>query len=261
MRKLLAEVPHTPLLRPRERDVIEQNMLAVRTDKPHRVAPDYGVGQKVEFTVQLAVRGEGGGQRDMKLSLEYGLAIQVIETPENGGLWVLQLTCKDAPGAEFAALNNINMQLKISPWFGLVEAPPVTTLEDVLNPAIQALCEAFTCGIGDAAVPAPLVWKNVLTKGPPHFGGQDSAEVGALTQALGDELLIERKAFAGRRVGDDSDPFRTELVNTRTVAARVKLTGPRRAIMETGFALHRMELTKARDDVLISDLNVKLLLK
>jgi len=261
MRRLFAEVPLSPLLRPRDRDVAELGLLPVKADSPRRIAPAYSAGDKAEFTVQLVSRGEGGGQKNSDLKLEYGLAMEVVETPGNGGLWVLKVQGKDPPGPEFNALALMSFELRISPWFGLVEAPPALVLGEVVHPALQALAEAFTAGLGEGALSPPLVWKNVLTKGPPHFGGQDSAEVGALTRAMGAQILVERKAFAGRRVGDERDPFRTENISARTLHAQTLLSGPRRLINETGFEINMQELTKARDDVVISHLSVKLSLK
>ncbi|MBK9973284.1 MAG: hypothetical protein IPP14_00660 [Planctomycetes bacterium] len=261
MRKLFAEVPGTPLLRPRDADLHRLGLAPARANAPVRVHPNYGRGDKATFSVQLAVEGEGGGQLERKLSLEYEMSMEVLEVPEQGGLWQLRLTFGEPPTVEFAAMKLLVVDLKISPWFGLTTDPAIGALEEVISPAVQALCEAFTAGMGDSAVPPPLVFKNVLTRGPAHFGGDDANEAAAVTEVMGDSVVVQRRAVAGREIGDSVLPSQTEITYTRGLRAWVKLSGAKRGILEAGYEIGKQELTKERDDVVKSRLLTRLVLK
>jgi hypothetical protein len=123
----------------------------------------------------------------------------------------------------------------------------------VVNPALQALAEGLTVGIGDAPVPPPYLWKTDLTMGPPHFGG-DSIEGAALVDVLGDTYHVRRRALAGKHLGPDGEQHNF----SRALEAQVKLGGAKRALHEAQFEILKRELTPARDDVIKSRLYVKL---
>jgi len=261
MRKLFAEVPDSAVMRPTSDGLNRMGMQPAKADMPRRLSPGYGVGDKATFGVELAVDGEGGGQAGRKLSLQFDTNIEVLANPENGGLWKLKVTFSNPPTVEFAALAQINIEMHISPWFGLVNEPVVGALEEVVNPALQALCEGFTCGMGDAPVIAPWVWRNTLTKGPAHFGSDDSEEASCVSEAAGDNVTILRRAIAGREFDSAESTGETELTYSRGLRALTRLAGARRAIHETGFEIARKELTKERDDVITSRLFVRLQVK
>lgn len=261
MRRLFAEIPNTALMRPRDADLQKLGLAPARADAPRRLSPGYAAGDKTAFHVELAVEGEGSGQAGRKLSLEYDMSVHVLETPENGGLWRLKVAFSNPPSAEFAALGQLNIELLVSPWFGLVNEPAALALEEVVSPALQALVEGFTCGMGDAPVASPWVWRNTLTKGPAHFGTDDAFEASCVSDAMGDNLVILRRAAAGREMGQDEEGEQTELTYTRGLRALTRLAGARRAIHESGFEIGKQELTRERDDVVTSRLFVRLLVK
>lgn len=258
MRRLFADLPNSPLLRPRDADLQKLGLAPQRSETARRLSPGYGAGDKATFVVELAVEGEGGGQAGRRLSLEFDVNFQVLETPENGGLWKLKVGFANPPTAEFAALTHISMELHISPWFGLVNEPGAVPLEEIVSPALQALCEAFTCGMGDAPVAPPWVWRNTLTKGPAHFGTDDAFEASCVSQALGDNIEILRRAAAGRELGEDEEGEQTELTYTRGLRAVTQLAGAKRAVLMVGFEIAKQELTRERDDVVKSRLQVML---
>lgn len=261
MRKLFAEVPDSPVLRPGAGTLQRLGLSPARGDTPRRLGPAYAVGDKATFTVELAVEGEGAGQIGRKLSLEYDATIEILASPENGGIWKLKVTFGNAPTSEFAALNQVTSELHISPWFGLVNEPAVVALDEVVNPALQAVVEGFTCGMGDAPVLPPWTWRNTLTKGPAHFGTDDSEEASCVAEVGGDSLTILRRALAGREVASGEDEDATEMTFSRGIRALTKLAGAKRAIHECGFEIGRKELSKDRDDVVTSRLFVRLLVK
>ena len=75
-------------------------------------------------------QGEGGGQIGRELSLEYGMRLEVIEKPMQNGIWRLKLNFENAP-SEVNALNTVEAELRISPWFGLLEEPNIGLMADV----------------------------------------------------------------------------------------------------------------------------------
>ncbi|MCC6465337.1 MAG: hypothetical protein IT463_08375 [Planctomycetes bacterium] len=254
MRRLFAELPGTAQLRPRSLTVGALDLRPAAASGARVLGPAYAEGDKLAFTVQLEVEGEGAVETGKPLTLEYEARVAVLATPANGGLWKLALTFGEPPTAEFAALKVLNIELSISPWFGLTAQPAVGALEHVVNPAVQALVEGFTCGLGDAAIQPPYVWKNDLTQGPPHFD-RNAEEASYLADALGESLVVQRRAAAGRRLGDKGD----SATHSRALAARVKMDGPRRALQEVVFEISKEELTRERDDVIKSRLKVSLL--
>jgi hypothetical protein len=255
MRKLFAEVPNSVLLRPKPSDARQLDLWPVEGSEPRSLHPAYDVGDVMKFTVRTEVDGEGGGQVGRELSLEYDIRLEVLEKPMQNGIWRLKLSFENAP-AEFNALHKVDAELKISPWFGLLEEPNTGALADVANPAVQAVAEGFTAGLGDAPVATPYLWKNDLTMGPPHFGG-DAPEGSYLAEYLGDNFVIVRRSLAGRQVaqGEDHQNF------SRGLEATVKCGGTKRALREVEFQILKKELTPTRDDVISSRLYVKLAAK
>jgi hypothetical protein len=189
------------------------------------------------------------------LSLQYGMVVTIEETPAVGGLWRLKLRFVDAP-KEFESMTLLEPVIQISPWFGLLGNNELGALGDVLNPAVQALCEAFTLGLGDAPVASPFVWRNDLTKGPAHFA-RDNPEGAFLAEVMGDAFKVIRRAAAGRR----ADPEETQHNFSRWLEARVSLGGTKRTIQSSEYEIHIHELTKDRNDVILSNFKVTLTAK
>jgi hypothetical protein len=224
----------------------------VPSGQPRQLSPAYDVGDVVNFRARIEVEGEGGGQAGSARSLEYDLRLEVLEKPAQAGIWRLKLSFSDAP-QQFAGLNNAGTELKISPWFGLLAEPDLGLWSEIANPALQAVTEGFTCGLGDVALAPPYVWRNDLTMGPPHFGGQ-AIEGSCLVEALGDSYVVVRRALAGRQlgVGEDHSSY------SRGLEAPVKCDGGKQALREVEFQILKKELTPERDDVISSRLYVKL---
>ncbi|MBK8208339.1 MAG: tetratricopeptide repeat protein [Planctomycetes bacterium] len=257
MRKLFTEVPNTPLLRPTPEEVNLLDVLPVKSEGARALAPAYAVGDKAEFRVVIAVTGEGKGQSGQELKIEFTMAIEVLEVPDHGGVWKVKATFSDPPSDEWQALDGQQTVLTISPWFGLCEEPQVTVFQNVVNPAIQALTEGFTVGLGDAPVAPPYVWKNTLTKGPPHFG-QGDPEGSCLKSVTGDSFTVLRRAMAGRKVGDRSS---RDAGFSRVLEAEVESGGSRRALRKVSFQIAKEELAPERDDVIRSHLQVSITAK
>lgn len=254
MRRLFAELPETSQLRPRAGTVGALDLRPVAAAGPRAVGPAYAEGDKLAFVVQLEVEGEGAVATGKPLTLEYEAKVRVLATPATGGLWKLMLTFGEPPTAEFAALKVLNIELCISPWFGLTAQPSVGALEHVVNPAVQALVEGFTCGLGDAAIQPPYMWRNDLTQGPPHFD-RNAEEASYIAEMLGESVVVQRRAAAGRQLGDKGESANY----SRALASRVKTDGPRRALQEVVFEISKEELTPDKDDVIKSRLKVSLL--
>ncbi|MBZ0138062.1 MAG: hypothetical protein K8I27_17030 [Planctomycetes bacterium] len=252
MRKLFAEVPNTPLLRPPVRDAATLDLVPVASDGVRDVHPAYDVGDVARFGVRIEVSGEGGQQSGRDISLEYDLRMEVLDKPLHGGVWRVRVSAENAP-KEFAALNKLDIELSISPWFGLLNEPEVAGLGEIINPGLQALTEGLTVGIGDAPIPPPYLWKTDLTMGPPHFGG-DSIEGAAMVEVLGESMVVLRRALAGRQLGQHEEQHNF----SRALEARVSVGGNKRALREVEFQILKKELTPARDDVVKSRLYVKL---
>lgn len=257
MRKLFTEVPNTPLLRPTPEEVNLLDVLPVKSEGARALAPAYAAGDKAEFRVVIAVTGEGKGQSGQELKIEFSMAMEVLEVPDHGGVWKIKATFSDPPSEEWQALDGQQTVLTISPWFGLCEEPQVTVFQNVVNPAIQALTEGFTVGLGDAPVAPPYVWKNTLSKGPPHFG-QGDPEGACLKSVTGDSFTVLRRAMAGRKVGDRSS---RDAGFSRVLEAEVEAGGPRRALRKVSFQIAKEELAPERDDVIRSHLQVSITAK
>lgn len=255
MRKLFTENPLSPLLRPTFEMVHRLNLVPAATGGVRSLHPAYSAGDKLEFTVNLLITGEGGGVDVRNLSLQYGMVVTIEETPAVGGLWRLKLRFTDAP-KEFEAMKLLEPVIQISPWFGLLGDNELGVLGDVINPAVQALCEAFTLGLGDAPVASPFVWRNDLTKGPAHFA-RDNPEGAYLAEVMGDAFKVIRRAAAGRR----ADPEETQHNFSRWLEARVSLGGTKRAIQSSEYEIHIHELTKDRNDVILSHFKATLTAK
>ncbi|MCF6228995.1 MAG: tetratricopeptide repeat protein, partial [Planctomycetes bacterium] len=200
MRKLFVDIPNTPLLRPLPSDLMELNLNPKAGTKAKNIHPAYGVGDKAEFTVVLDVMHEGGGLQGETQPLEIDLNLTFKETPASGGIWVIDVDFSNAPIEKFPMLKELEFTLKISPWFGLAEAPDIIDeLQSVVDPIVQVITEGFTAGLGDLPLRSPQVWKNEMTLGPPHFGGQTAKEAAALVKSSGDSFVLLRKAGAGKR--------------------------------------------------------------
>lgn len=249
MRKLFTELSGTPLLRPTPEEVNMLDIIPVISEGARPLHPAYSAGDKMEFAVEIAVAGEGKGVNAHDLKIAYTMRVEVLEVPEHGGVWKLRAEFSDAPSAEWQALNGQSTVLTISPWFGLCEEPRVTVLQNVVNPALQALTEGFTLGLGDSPLAQPYVWKNALTKGPPHFG-QGDPEGACLHKVEGDAFSVLRRAMAGRRVGAH------DAGHSRVLEAKVESGGPRRALRRVSYEIARHELAPERDDVIRSHLQV-----
>lgn len=252
MRRLFAEVPNTPLLRPGLRDVETLGLEPIESDGLKEVHPAYDVGAKLSYRALMEVDSEGGGIPEQKLSLEYGITLEVIDKPLHSGFWRFKLKFTDVPPA-FAGLERMEVNLRISPWFGLLDDVVVGEHSDVVNPVLQALAEAFTVGIGDAPIAPPYVWKNDLTVGPPRFA--QAVEGSCILEELGDSIVVQRRAIAGRQLGLQGDDQHSY---SRALEARVNLHGRSRAVHEVVFTTVKKELTKARDDVEYGRLYVRL---
>ncbi|MDC1142404.1 tetratricopeptide repeat protein [Planctomycetota bacterium] len=253
MRKLFAEIPNSPLLRPLPSDLAELDLVPKSGMASKKIHPAYGVGDKISFEGKIAVINEGGGLSGKTEPFEIGVNLQFKETPASGGIWVIDVDFDDVPTEEFKALNELEFTLRISPWFGLAEAPPIGgDLQSVIDPLVQAITEGFTVGLGDLPLQAPQVWKNDLTLGPPHFGGDSAREASALVESLGDNFTLLRRAGAGKRAGDHNSNF------TRFLEARVEVGGAQRHLQLVSFDIEKRELTPDRDDVIYSRLTVTL---
>lgn len=252
LRKLFAELPESPLLRPTLRDLRKLDLPPVKPGGVRELHPAYDVDDTLSFRVRIEVEGTGGGQAGKLLSLEYDLSLKVLEKPMQKGIWRFKLGFQNVP-AEFAALEKIETELKVSPWFGLLEEPALGDLGQVAHPALQAIAEAFTAGLGDALIAPPYVWRNELTQGPPHFGG-DAVEASCLAEVLGDSFVIARRGIAGRQVGESEGHQNF----SRALEARVKCGGSKRAIREVEFRILKKELTHEQDDVVFSRLYCRL---
>ena len=256
MRRLFSEVPDSILLRPRPSDAMQLDIPPVDPDGIIELSPGYDVGDLLVFHVRIEVEGKGGGQVGKELSLEYDMKLEVVEKPMQNGYWRLKLGFENVP-AEFAALEKVETELKISPWFGLLEEPNTGDLGQVANPALQAVTEGLTAGIGDAPVAPPYVWRNDLTDGPPHFGG-DAIEGSCLHQRLGDSFVIMRRGIAGRQLGQGDDDHHNF---SRALEAQVSCGGGKRALREVEFRILKKELTPEKDDVAFSRLYCKITAK
>ena len=254
MRKLFAEVPDTTLLRPPVSEAATLDLVPVKSDGVLNLHPAYDVGDVALFTVRIEVSGEGGNQIERDLSLEYDLRVEVVDKPLHGGVWRVNVKVEGAPDA-FKQLNGLSFDLKISPWFGLLDEPDVGTNGDVINPALQALTEGLTVGIGDAPIPQPYLWKTDLTMGPPHL--DSSIEAGALVEKIGNTMAVQRRALAGRQLGRGEDQHGS----SRAVEARVTVGGSKRALREVEVQFLVKTLTPEKDDVAKSRLYVKLAAK
>jgi tetratricopeptide (TPR) repeat protein len=252
LRKLFAELPESPLLRPTLRDLRKLDMPPVKPGGVRELHPAYDVDDTLAFHVRIEVEGTGGGQVGKQLSLEYDLSLKVLEKPMQKGIWRFKLSFQNVPD-EFAALEKIESELKVSPWFGLLEEPALGDLGQVAHPALQAIAEGFTAGLGDALIAPPYVWRNELTQGPPHFGG-DAIEASCLAEVLGDSFVISRRALAGRQVGESEGHQNF----SRALEAQVKCGGSKRAIREVEFRILKKELTREQDDVVFSRLYCRL---
>ncbi|MBX3459442.1 MAG: tetratricopeptide repeat protein [Planctomycetes bacterium] len=248
MRKLFTEVPGTPLLRPTPEEVNLLDILPVQSEGARALHPAYDAGTKMAFGVEITVSGEGKGVNADNLRIAFDMAVEVLEVPGHGGVWKLKLTFSGAPDG-FGALNGAGTVLTISPWFGMCEEPQVTVFQNVVNPALQALTEGFTLGLGDAPLAQPYVWKNTLTKGPPHFG-QGDAEGACLHKLEGDAFTVLRRAMAGRQIGAH------DAAHSRVLEAKVEAGGPRRALRRVSFEIAKHELAPDREDVIRSHLLV-----
>lgn len=255
MRKLFTENPSSPLLRPTLDMVHNLNLVPAASGGVLSLHPAYSAGDKLAFTVNFTVTGEGGGREVRNLSLQYGMNITVEEAPSANGLWQLKIAFSDVP-PEFGALAMLETVVKISPWFGLLAATELGALSEIVNPAIQALCEGFTLGLGDAPVASPYVWRNDMTKGPAHFA-RDNPEGAFLAETMGDSHKVIRRAAAGRR----ANPEATQHNFSRWLEARVSVGGAKRAIQSAEYQINMRELTKERDDVILSDFKVTLTAK
>ncbi|MHC4840047.1 MAG: tetratricopeptide repeat protein [Planctomycetota bacterium] len=253
MRKLFVEIPNSPLLRPMPSDLAELDLEPKAGGAPKKIHPAYGVGDKAGFNASIEVLNEGGGLSGKTEPFDIGVNLEFKETPASGGMWVIEVDFDDIPTEEFKALNQLEFTLKISPWFGLAEAPPIGgDLQSVVDPLVQAITEAFTVGLGDLPLRAPQVWKNDLTLGPPHFGGETAKEASALVESIGDSFVLLRRAGAGKRVGEYDSSF------TRFIEARVEIAGSQRSLQFVSFMIDKKELTPDRDDVIYSRLKVTL---
>ncbi|MCB9894974.1 MAG: hypothetical protein H6839_11035 [Planctomycetes bacterium] len=265
LRKLFAEVPNTSLLRPKYSEVLQLDLAAVQPDGPRALSPAYDVGDVSSFHVRIEVESKGGGRIDEKRppekqsSIGYDIRLEVLEKPAQNGVWRLRLNFENAPD-EFKALEKVSAELRISPWFGLLDEPQLAGQDDVANPAIQAIAEGFTAGLGDAMVAPPYLWTNDLTAGPPHFGG-DAVEGSCLEEALGDSFVIKRRGLAGRQLGREDDPNDDHRNFSRALEARVSSGGGKRAVREVEFQILIKELTPAKDDVKFSRIYCKLAAK
>lgn len=257
MRKLFAESPSTPLLRPTNQEAFQLDLVPADAGRLQESAPAYGVGDHISFRAQIAVSGEGMGQLSNELKLEFDLSVEVVEVPRHGGVWELKLTFGNPPSPEWNALDGLQTTLQVSPWFGLCAEPAVAALPDVVNPVIQALVEGFTAGLGDAALPTPAVWKNTMTKGPPHFSANDP-EGACLERVTGDSFSIVRRAMAGRKLGSQAA---ADATFSRVLEARVEAGGARRALRRVSFEIARQELAPERNDVIRSRLEVAITAK
>lgn len=255
LRKLFAEIPESPLLRPKLRDLQQLDLPPVKADGVRELHPAYDVDDTLTFHVRIEVEGKGGGQLGKQLSLEYDLTLKVIEKPMQKGIWRFKLSFQNVP-KEFAALNSVEAELRVSPWFGLLEEPVLGVHGEVAHAALQAIAEGFTAGLGDALIAPPYAWRNELTMGPPHFGG-DAVEASCLSEVLGDSFVIMRRAIAGRQVGEDE----AHQNFSRALEAQVKCGGTKRAIREVEFQILKKELTPEKDDVAFSRLYCKLTAK
>ncbi|MCA8936550.1 MAG: hypothetical protein KDB68_10105 [Planctomycetes bacterium] len=255
MRRLFDDVPESPLLRPKLSDLRVLGLPSVESAEPLPLYPAYDVGDVVTFHARLEVEGKGGGQPGQELSLEYDVRLEIIEKPLATGIWRMKLSFENVPDS-FAPLANVKTELKISPWFGMIDEPVLGDQIDVAGPVLQAITEGFTAGIGDAFVRPPYVWKNDLTNGPPHFGG-DGIEASCLAERLGDSFVIIRRGIAGRQLGGTEDHYNY----SRALEANVSLGGTKRAIRDVEFRILTKRLTPEKDDVAFSRLQVKITAK
>lgn len=255
MRRLFRENPTSGLLRPKPEHVNELNLIPVQSDQQLTVHPGYDVGDKISFEASVSVQGEGGGQDGQKHTAEYELNLEVTAKPMHGGVWKFKLGFARAPSG-FEALNRLKGELVISPWFGMIEDPALGDMSDVVNPALQAVAEAFTTGIGDVPLAPPYVWKNDLTSGPPHFGG-DSLEGSFIAEKLGDSIMVIRRANAGRTVGDT----RAHQNFSRGLETVVRIGGAKNAVREVTMDIARKGLTSDKDDVVLTWLQIRLVAK
>ncbi|MCA8915547.1 MAG: hypothetical protein KDB90_09055 [Planctomycetes bacterium] len=257
LRKLFAEIPNTSLLRPKYSDVLQLDLAAVKAEGPRALSPAYDVGDVLAFHVRIEVEGKGGAQITKELSLEYDMRLEVLEKPMQNGVWRLKLGFENVPD-EFAQMTRIDTELKISPWFGLLAEPELGDQDQVANPAIQAVTEGLTAGLGDALVAPPYLWTNSLTAGPPHFGG-DAVEGSCLQESLGDSFTIMRRGLAGRQLGRGQDDPNDDHHNfSRALEARVSCGGGKRALREVEFQILIKQLTDEKDDVKFSRLYCKI---
>lgn len=252
MRKLFAEVPTTTLLRPPVSEAGALDIAPVKSDGVLSLHPSYDVGDVANFSVRIEISGEGGAESNRDATVEYDLRMEVLDKPLHGGVWRVNIKVENAP-PPFDALNALSLDLKISPWFGMLDEPSVGAHAEIINPALQAITEGLTVGIGDAPIPQPYLWKTDLTMGPPHFG-PDSAEAGAVVEKIGDTMSIQRRALAGRNLGRGEDQHGS----SKALEARITVGGNKRSLREVEFQILIKTLTPNKDDVAKSRLYVKL---
>lgn len=253
MRRLFSEHPKTSLLRPTLAEAQFIGATPKTSDNTMAVSPQWEAGSNISFGVFLNVFNEGGEETGRELKLEYTMNVEVLETARHQGAWKLRISFDDPPSEEFNQLTMLKFDLQISPWFGIINPPETSeTLVQVVGPAIQALTESLTIGLGDAPLPTPTVWKNTFTQGPPHFDNT-AKEVVWLDEAFDDSFKITRKAVAGRLAQESPDATTSRLIVADATFAESTFE-PR----SVSVLISKKELTRERNDVIMSRLSVRL---
>ncbi|MCC6574989.1 MAG: tetratricopeptide repeat protein [Planctomycetes bacterium] len=256
MRKLVNDLPTSPLVRPKLEDVTRLGLKPVSDAGPRKVSPEYAIGDKAAFKFALEMDGQGGGDDAPPVRVAYGVNLEFVATPTHGGVWKIAMTFADPPASPgYAALADLKLELEISPWFGIIKdpLPPGSELAEVVGPAMQAVAEAFCIGVGDGAIAPPYVWRNDRTAGPPHFG-EGAIEGNYIAQMFGDSMEVVRVAAAGRAAGADPDTSD----HSRRLETRVEFAGRRQEVRKVSLVIDKRELAKSKDDVLASRLSVTL---
>lgn len=256
MRRLYAEVPDSILLRPSDQVLTLLGLAPVKAQGARAVTPRWTAGEKLKFDVSISGEGEGGEVGQHRAQWGFEMRVEVAATPENGGVWKLIVTFAPGAAAAVPGLEELRLQVELSPWFGLVRNPlPASrALADAVDPAISALCDALCLGLGDSQILPPYGWRNERTQGPAHYSGEGYAEAAAVEQLVGDNLVVRRVAARGRYAGGDpeyvNDGGRVECV--------AELAGARCQLRRLTLTITNEQLAETDDDVISSKLSVKL---
>ncbi len=226
-------------------------------DQKIYLQPQRQSGEKKNYRIKLSVGQEGPQYIDQSIDLVASL--EMLSSPEKNGLYEINVYLekqKDADNQDpnFNVLQGLEFQLKISPWFGLVEFP---FAEDdpayaPSLPLIQGICESFTITLGFKTLEFPFLWSGSHLQGVAHLGGRHEACY-LQHNDLG-ELHFKRLAIDDFKSADDLVDFHAA---RKSIETKVILN-PRHALKEVTMNVRRSSLTPEEDDVITKKIGLQL---